>query len=139
MARVQEAVNIQVKAIDQLSTSAQVNVVSFGKSHRKGKGNGAAQIRGRGNKPGKHCGGSREAKVMNCFRCNYTWHVTRIHVGKLDILLSVAKVRNANLQLEILNQGKPQGAEHISCQKIQPLVHKIIMLLQLELVSLEVV
>ena len=74
MARVQEAVNMQVKAMDQ--SSGQVNAVS-GKPHSKGKGKGTAQGRNRGNKPGKPSGGSQETKVRGCFRCNYTDHKAR--------------------------------------------------------------
>ena len=74
LARVQEAVNMQVKAMNQ--SSGQVNAVS-GKPHSKGKGKGTAQGRNRGNKPGKPSGGSQETKVRGCFRCNYTDHMTR--------------------------------------------------------------
>ena len=51
LARVQKAVNMQVKAMDQ--SPGQVNAVS-GKPHSKGKGRGkgTAQGRNRGNKPG---------------------------------------------------------------------------------------
>ena len=72
LAHVQEAVNMQVKAMDQ--SSGQVNAVS-GKPHSKGKG--TAQGRNRGNKPGKPSGGSQETKVRGCFRCNYTDHMAR--------------------------------------------------------------
>ena len=41
MAHAQEAVNMQVKAMDQ--SSGQVNAVS-GKPHSKGKGKGTAQV-----------------------------------------------------------------------------------------------
>ena len=72
LARVQEAVNMQVKAMDQ--SSGQVNAVSS-KPHSKGKGKGAVQGRNKGNKPGKPSGGSQETKVKGCFRCNYTGHM----------------------------------------------------------------
>ena len=74
LARVQEAVNMQVKAMDQ--SSGQVNAVSS-KPHSKGKGKGAVQGRNKGNKPGKPSGGSQETKVRGCFRCNYTDHMAR--------------------------------------------------------------
>ena len=74
LARVQEAVNMQVKAMDQ--SSGQVNAVS-GKPHSKGKGKGTAQGRNRGNKTGTPSGGSQETKVRGCFRCNYTDHMAR--------------------------------------------------------------
>ena len=74
LARVQEAVNMRVKVVDQ--SSGQVNAVS-GKPHSKGKGKGTAQGRNRGNKPGKPSGGSQETKVRGCFRCNYTDHMAR--------------------------------------------------------------
>ena len=78
LARVQEAVNMQVKAMDQ--SSGQVKAVS-GKPHSKGKGKGTAQDRNRGNKPGKPSGGSQETKVRGCFRCNYTDHkLSLIHI-----------------------------------------------------------
>ena len=56
LARVHEAVNMQVKAMDQLSLSGQVNAVSFGRPQNTGKGKETAQGRGRGNKSGKHSG-----------------------------------------------------------------------------------
>ena len=56
LARVQEAVNMQVKAMDQ--SSGQVNAVS-GKPHSKGTG--------KGTKPGKPSGGSQRTKVRGCF------------------------------------------------------------------------
>ncbi|PFX17749.1 Uncharacterized protein K02A2.6 [Stylophora pistillata] len=59
LACVQEAVNMQVKAMDQ--SSSQVNTVS-GRPHSKGKGKRAAQGRGRGNKPSKQSSGSQETK-----------------------------------------------------------------------------
>lgn len=74
LARVQEAVNMQVKAMDQ--SSGQVNAVS-GKPPSKGKGKGTAQGRNKGNKPGKPSGGSQGTKVRSCFRCNYTDHMAR--------------------------------------------------------------
>lgn len=74
LARVQEAVNMQVKAMDQ--SSGQVNAVS-GRPHCKGKGKRPAQGRGRGYKPGKPAGGFQETKVRGCFRCNYTDHMAR--------------------------------------------------------------
>ena len=64
LARVQEAVNMQVKAMDQ--SSGQVNAVA-GKPHSNGRGKGTAQDRNRGNKPGKPSGGSQEAKVKGLF------------------------------------------------------------------------
>ena len=73
--RVHEAVNMQVKAMDQLSLSDQVNAVSFGRPQNTGKGKGTAQGRGRGNKSGKHSGGCQGEKVMRCFRCNYSDHI----------------------------------------------------------------
>ena len=63
LARVQDAVNMQVKAKDQLSLSGQVNAVSFSKPQNTGKGKGTAQGRGRGNKTGKHSGSCQGAKV----------------------------------------------------------------------------
>ena len=60
LARVREAVNMQVKAMDQ--SSGQVNAVS-GKPQSKGKGKGTAQGRNRGNKPGKPSGGSQETNL----------------------------------------------------------------------------
>ena len=74
LARVQEAVNMQVKAMDQ--SSGQVNAVS-GRPHSKGKGKGTVQGKNRGNNPGKPSGGSQETKVRGCFRCNYTDHMAR--------------------------------------------------------------
>ena len=74
LARVQVAVNMQVKAMDQ--SSGQVNTVS-GKPHNKGRGKGTAQGRNRGNRPGKQSGGSQEAKVRGCFRSYYTDHMAR--------------------------------------------------------------
>ena len=74
LARVQEAVNMQVKAMDQ--SSGQVNAVSS-KPHSKGKGKGAVQGRNKGNKPGKPSGGSQETKVRGCFLFNYTDHMAR--------------------------------------------------------------
>ena len=74
LACVQEAVNMQVKAMDQ--SSGQVNAVS-GKPPSKGKGTGTAQGRNKGNKPGKPSGGSQGTKVRGCFRCNYTDHIAR--------------------------------------------------------------
>ena len=74
LARVKEAVNMQVKALDW--SSGQVNAVS-GKPHSKGKGKRIAQGRGRGNKPGKPSCASQETKVRGCFRCNYTDHMAR--------------------------------------------------------------
>ena len=74
LASVQEAVNMQVKAMDQ--SSGQVNAVS-GKPPSKGKGKGTAQGRNKGNKPGKPSGGSQEKKVRGCFPCNYTDHMAR--------------------------------------------------------------
>ena len=70
----QEAVNMQVKAMDQ--SSGQVNAVS-GRPHSKGKGKGTVQGKNRGNNPGKPSGGSQETKVRGCFRCNYTDHKAR--------------------------------------------------------------
>ena len=72
LGRVQEEVNMQVKAMEQ--SSGQVNAVSS-KPHSKGKGKGTARGRNRGNKPGKPSGGSQETKVRGCFRCNYTDHM----------------------------------------------------------------
>ena len=74
LAHVQEAVNMQVKALDQ--SSGQVNAVS-GRPHSKGKGKGTVQGKNRGNNPGKPSGGSQETKVRGCFRCNYTDHMAR--------------------------------------------------------------
>ena len=74
LARVQEAVNMQVKAMDQ--SSGQVNAVS-GRPHSKGKGKRPAQGRGRGNKPSEPSSSSQEIKVRGCFRCNYTDHIAR--------------------------------------------------------------
>ena len=77
LVRVQEAVNMQVKAMDQLSLSGQVNAVLFGRPQNTGKGKGIAQGRDRGNKSGKHSGGCQGAKVMRCFRSNYSDHIAR--------------------------------------------------------------
>ena len=74
LARVKEAVNMQVKALDW--SSGQVNAVS-GKPHSKGKGKRIAQGRGRENKPGKPSCASQKTKVRGCFRCNYTDHMAR--------------------------------------------------------------
>ena len=74
LARVKEAVNMQVKAMDW--SSGHVNAVS-GKPHSKGKGKRTAQGRGRGNKPVKPSCASQETKVRGCFRCNYTDHMAR--------------------------------------------------------------
>ena len=52
-----------------------MNAVSFGKPQNTGKGKETAQGRGRGNKSGKHSGGCQGAKVMRCFRCNYSDHI----------------------------------------------------------------
>lgn len=68
VARLQKAVNMQVRATDQSGSSSQVNALSFGKSHNKGKGKRVAQSRNRGNKPGKHSCGLQESQVMGCFR-----------------------------------------------------------------------
>ena len=75
LARVQEAVNMQVKAMDQ--SSGQVNAVSS-KPHSKGKGKGAVQGRNKGNKPGKPSGGSQETKVRGCFHFNFSYHMARV-------------------------------------------------------------
>ena len=80
LARVQEAVNVQVKAMDQLSHSGQVNAVSFGKPQNTGKGKGTTQGRGRGNYSGKHSGGCQGAKVTICFHCNYSDHMDLIGI-----------------------------------------------------------
>ena len=74
LARVQEAVNMQVKAMDQ--SSGQVNALS-GRPHSRGKGKGTVQGKNRGNNPGKPSGGSQETKVRGCFCCNYTDHKAR--------------------------------------------------------------
>ena len=58
---------------------------------------------------------------------------------RLDILQSVAKQRNANLLQEMTREGIIHGVEPINYQRIQPLANKIIMHLQLESVSLQVV
>ena len=87
LARVQEAVNMQVKAMGQLSLSGQVNAVSFGSS--------------------------QGAKVMRCFRCNCSDHIARDRncparnqkcntCGEVGNFAICCKKRNANLLLEIL-------------------------------------
>ena len=58
---------------------------------------------------------------------------------KFDILQSVAKQRNTNLPQEKLREGMIHRAEFTNYQTFQPLVNKIIMPLQLELVGLLVV
>ena len=137
VAHVQEAVNMQVKAMDQ--SSGQVNAVS-GRPHSKGKGKGTLQGKNRGNNPGKPSGGSQETKRIR--------HVTRIvlpearnvmHAARLDILQSVAKQRNASLLQDLTREGIIHGVEPINYQRIQPLTNKIILHLQLESVSLQVV
>ena len=62
-----------------------------------------------------------------------------MHAARLDILQSVAKQRNANLLQEMTREGIIHGVEPINYQRIQPLANKIIMPLQLESVSLQVV
>ncbi|PFX25971.1 p53-induced protein with a death domain [Stylophora pistillata] len=74
LARVQEALNMQVKAMDL--SSSQVNAVS-GIPYSKGKGKRTAQGRGRGSKPGKPSSGSQETKERGCSRCKYTDHMPR--------------------------------------------------------------
>ena len=64
LAHVQEAVNMQVKAMDQ--SSGQVNAVSS-RPHSKGKGKGTVQGKNRGNNPGKPSGGSLETKSERLF------------------------------------------------------------------------
>ena len=87
-------------------------------------------------------------KGQHRFITQTIWHVTRVvlpvarnvmHAVRLDILQSVAKQRNANLSQEMASEGIMYGEELTNYQKIQPLANKIIMHLQLELVSLQVV
>lgn len=136
---------MQVKAMDQ--SSSQVNAVS-GQPHCQGKR--TAQGSGRGYKPGKPSGGSQETKVRGCFAVITLtiWLATRIvlpvarnvmHAARLDILQSVVKQRNASFSQEMTSEGIIHGVELTSYLRIQPLAKKIIMHLQLELVSLQVV
>lgn len=67
LARLQEAVNMQVKAMDQ--SSGQVNAFCFRQTSQQRKRDKAAQGGSRENKPGKLSGGFEETKVRGCFRC----------------------------------------------------------------------
>ena len=62
-----------------------------------------------------------------------------MHVARLDILQSVAKQRNTNVSQGMTKEGIIHGVEPINYQRIKPLDNKIIMHLQLESVSLQVV
>lgn len=62
-----------------------------------------------------------------------------MHAARLDILQFVVKQRNANLLEKMMREGIIHEVEPINYQRIQPLASKIIMHLQLESVSLQVV
>ena len=127
-----------------------MNTVS-GKPHNKGTEKKAAQDRSRGNKPGKLSGGSRETKVRGCFRCNYTDHMARDQncparnkkcnaCGAIGHFLICCKTKERKPPArDAEGRNDTNGAELTNYQRIQPLVNKSIMPLQLELVSLQVV
>ena len=62
-----------------------------------------------------------------------------MHAARLDILQSVAKQTKAYLLQEMTRVGIIHGVQPINYQRIQPLHNKIVMHLQLESGSLQVV
>ena len=77
VARVYEAVEMQVKAMDHSGPSGQVNTVLFGRARNGRKEGRAVQGRSGGNKSSKQSSGPQEMKGMRCFRCNHTGHMAR--------------------------------------------------------------